>query len=199
MAAIVSSAAPTTLTPPRARARRPASRRLPRGGGLAGGLSAAIGLAGGGGAALAAPLSYEEMLRLSTDTAGGGDGGFALPDLGLGGLVDFVAQNPLVVAAGVAVVAVPFFVSQLLGGTSKPYGTVSGKAAYQTLLEEPGAQLVDIRPLKDAREVGSPDIREAKKKTVAVPYDGDDKNGFLKKLQLKLKDPENTTLIILDK
>uniref|UniRef100_A0ACD5Z852 Uncharacterized protein n=1 Tax=Avena sativa TaxID=4498 RepID=A0ACD5Z852_AVESA len=199
MAAIVSSAAPTTLTPPCARARRPTSRRLPRGGGLAGGLSAAIGLAGDGGAALAAPLSYEEMLRLSTDTAGGGDGGFALPDLGLGGLVDFVAQNPLVVAAGVAVVAVPFFVSQLLGGTSKTYGTVSGKAAYQTLLEEPAAQLVDIRPLKDAREVGSPDIREAKKKAVAVPYDGDDKNGFLKKLQLKFKDPENTTLIILDK
>ncbi|KAK1616460.1 hypothetical protein QYE76_021977 [Lolium multiflorum] len=196
MAAIVSSAAPTTLTPPRARARRRPSnyRRLPR----AGGLAAALGLAGGG-AALAAPLSYEEMLRLSTDTAGGGDGGFALPDLGLGGLADFVAQNPLVVAAGVAVVTVPFFVSRLLGGASKPYGTVSGKAAYQTLLDEPGAQLVDIRPIKDAREVGSPDIREAKKKAVAVPYDGEDKNGFLKKLELRLKDPENTTLIILDK
>jgi rhodanese-related sulfurtransferase len=76
---------------------------------------------------------------------------------------------------------------------------VSGKAAYQTLLEEPGAQLVDIRPIKDAREAGSPDIREAKKKAVAVPYDGEDKNGFLKKLELRFKDPENTTLIILDK
>jgi hypothetical protein len=197
MAAIISSAAPTTLTPPRARARRTSNRRLPRGG--AAGLTAALGLAGGGGAALAAPLSYEEMLRLSEDTAGGGDGGFALPDLGLDGLVDFVAQNPLVVAAGVAVVAVPFLISRVLGGASKPYRTVSGKAAYQTLLEEPGAQLVDIRPLKDAREVGSPDIREAKKKAVAVPYDGEDKNGFLKKLELRFKDPENTTLIILDK
>ena len=201
MAAIVSSAASTTLTPPRARARRPQNRRLPRGGGgLAGGLSAALGLAGSGsGAALAAPLSYEEMLRLSTDTVGGGDGGFALPDLGLDGLLDLVAQNPLVVAAGVAVVAVPLVLSRVLGGASKPYGTVSGKAAYQRLLGEPDAQLVDIRPLKDAREVGSPDIREAKKKAVAVPYDGDDKNGFLKKLELKFKDPENTTLIILDK
>ncbi|CAM0945946.1 unnamed protein product [Alopecurus aequalis] len=199
MAAIVSSAAPTTLTPPRARARRPSNKRLPRGGGLAGGLSAALGLVIGGSAALAAPLSYEEMLRLSTDTAGGGDGGFSLPDLGLDGLVDFVAQNPLVVAAGFAVVAVPLVISQVLGGASKPYGSVSGKAAYQRLLEEPGTQLVDIRPLKDAREVGSPDIREAKKKAVAVPYDGDDKNGFLKKLELTFKDPENTTLIILDK
>ncbi|KQJ94281.1 protein THYLAKOID RHODANESE-LIKE, chloroplastic [Brachypodium distachyon] len=203
MAAIVSSAAPTALTPPRARGRRPrpaarTNRRLLRAG-LAAGLSAALGLAnGGGGAALAEPLSYDEMLRLSTDTAGGD--GFALPDLGLDGLVDFVAQNPLVVAAGFAVVAVPLVLAQVLGGgSSKPYGTVSGKAAYQRLLEEPDAQLVDIRPLKDAREVGSPDIREAKKKAVAVPYDGEDKNGFLKKLQLRLKDPENTTLIILDK
>lgn len=199
MAAIVSSAAPTKLTPPRARRPRhaPRTRRLPLGGPAAG-LFTTLGL-GGGSAALAAPLSYEEMLRLSSDTAGGGGEGFALPDLGLGGLVDFVAQNPLVVAAGLAVVAVPLVVSQVLGGASKPYETVSGKAAYRRLLEEPDAQLVDIRPLKDAREVGSPDISEAKKKAVAVPYDGEDKNGFLKKLALRFKDPENTTLIILDK
>uniref|UniRef100_R7WCI9 Protein THYLAKOID RHODANESE-LIKE, chloroplastic n=1 Tax=Aegilops tauschii TaxID=37682 RepID=R7WCI9_AEGTA len=108
-------------------------------------------------------------------------------------------ENPLVVAAGLAVVAVPLVVSQVLGGASKPYETVSVKAAYRRLLEEPDAQLVDIRPLKDAREVGSPDISEAKKKAAAVPYDGEDKNGFLKKLALRFKDPENTTLIILDK
>ncbi|VAH67925.1 unnamed protein product [Triticum turgidum subsp. durum] len=88
---------------------------------------------------------------------------------------------------------------EVLGGASKPYETVSVKAAYRRLLEEPDAQLVDIRPLKDAREVGLPDISEAKKKAVAVPYDGEDKNGFLKKLALRFKDPENTTLIILDK
>ncbi|KAM3353754.1 hypothetical protein ACQJBY_024743 [Aegilops geniculata] len=199
MAAIVSSAAPTTPTPPRARRPRqaPRNRRLHLGGPAAG-LFTTLGL-NGGSAALAAPLSYEEMLRLSSDTAGGGGDGFALPDLGLGGLVDFVAQNPLVVAAGLAVVAVPLVVSQVLGGASKPYETVSVKAAYRRLLEEPDAQLVDIRPLKDARQVGSPDISEAKKKAVAVPYDGEDKNGFLKKLALRFKDPENTTLIILDK
>ncbi|VAH67928.1 unnamed protein product [Triticum turgidum subsp. durum] len=199
MAAIVSSAAPTTPTPPRARRPRqaPRNRRLPLGGPAAG-LFTTLGL-NGSGAALAAPLSYEEMLRLSSDTAGGGGDGFSLPDLGLGGLVDFVAQNPLVVAAGLAVVAVPLAVSQVLGGASKPYETVSVKAAYRRLLEEPDAQLVDIRPLKDAREVGLPDISEAKKKAVAVPYDGEDKNGFLKKLALRFKDPENTTLIILDK
>ncbi|KAL6629432.1 hypothetical protein ACP70R_029197 [Stipagrostis hirtigluma subsp. patula] len=207
MAVILSSAAPTTLTPPaRARWRREAPPTPPRSGlrwGVAR-LSGALSLANAG-AALAAPLSYEEALRLSTDT-GGGDG-LALPDLGLDGLalpgldgvVDFVTQNPLVAGAGVAAVALPLVLSRVLGGASKPYAVVSARAAYQRLLEEPGAQLVDIRPLKDARAAGAPDLREAKKKAAAVPYDAEDKNGFLKKLALRFKDPENTTLIILDK
>ncbi|KAL5207657.1 hypothetical protein ABZP36_032092 [Zizania latifolia] len=201
MAVILSSAAPTPLTAatpsPRASARRAGERRRPRirdvlRGGLAG---AALGLSNGG-AALAAPLSYEETLRLSTDSGGGE---FALPDLGLGELVDFVTQNPLVAAAGVAAVALPLLLAQVFGGASKPYGVVSASAAYRTVLEEPDAQLLDIRPLADARENGAPDVREAKKKAVAVPYDGEDKNGFLKKLSLRFKDPENTTLVILDK
>ncbi|PWZ23848.1 Rhodanese-like domain-containing protein 4, chloroplastic [Zea mays] len=199
MAVILSSAAPTILT-------RPTRPRRQLRSGLRGGLarlSAALGLAhagAGAGAALAAPLSYEEMLRLSSDS-GGDVGGFALPELGLDGLVDFVNENPLVVAAGVAAIAVPLLLAQLLGGggSSKPYSVLSAKAAYQRLLEEPDAQLVDIRPLKDAREAGTPDLKEAKKKAAAVPYNGEDKNGFLKKLTLKFKDPENTTLIILDK
>ncbi|KAL6889022.1 hypothetical protein ACP4OV_010048 [Aristida adscensionis] len=210
MAIILSSAAPPTLTPPAPRA---AAQRPPRTlrGGLAR-LSGALGLshAAGAGAALAAPLSYEDALRLSTDAGGGGGGdglalpdlgldGVALPDLGLDGVVGFVAQNPLVAAAGVAAVALPLLLSRVLGGASKPYSVVPARAAYQRLIEEPGAQLVDIRPLKDARAAGAPDLREARKKAVAVPYDGEDKNGFLKKLALRFKDPENTTLIILDK
>ncbi|XP_062218764.1 protein THYLAKOID RHODANESE-LIKE, chloroplastic isoform X2 [Phragmites australis] len=202
MAVILSSAAPTPLTPPpRAQRRREAASRPPRNGGLAR-LSGALGLAHGAagtGAALALP-SYEETLRLSTDSGSGGGDGFSLPDLGLDGLVDLVAQNPLLAAAGVAAVALPLVLSRVLGGgASKPYAVVSARAAYQRLLEEPDAQLVDIRPLKEAREAGAPDIRDAKKKAVAVPYNGEDKNGFLKKLALRFKDPDNTTLIILDK
>jgi len=206
MAVILSSAAPTPLLTPPARPRR--QPPAPRARGLRAGLarlSGALVLShAGAGTALAAPLSYEEMLRLSTDSdAGAGGGGFALelPDLGLDGLAGFVAENPLVVAAGVAAVALPLLLARLLGGggAAKPYAVASARAAYQRLLEEPGAQLVDIRPLKDAREAGAPDLREAKKKAVAVPYNGEDKNGFLKKLALRFKDPENTTLVILDK
>ncbi|GJN22058.1 hypothetical protein PR202_gb09589 [Eleusine coracana subsp. coracana] len=32
----------------------------------------------------------------------------------------------------------------------------------------------DIRPLRDARQADAPDLREAKKKAVAVPYNGED-------------------------
>ncbi|KAG2657555.1 protein THYLAKOID RHODANESE-LIKE, chloroplastic-like isoform X2 [Panicum virgatum] len=207
MAVILSSAAPTPLLTPPARPRR--QPPAPRARGLRAGLarlSGALVLShAGAGTALAAPLSYEEMLRLSTDSDAGADGGggFALelPDLGLDGLAGFVAENPLVVAAGVAAVALPLLLARLLGGggAAKPYAVASARAAYQRLLEEPGAQLVDIRPLKDAREAGAPDLREAKKKAVAVPYNGEDKNGFLRKLALRFKDPENTTLVILDK
>ncbi|CAD6251508.1 unnamed protein product [Miscanthus lutarioriparius] len=77
-------------------------------------------------------------------------------------------------------------------GGSKPYVIVSARAGYQLLLEELNAQLIDIRPLKDARDAITPDLKEAKKKAAAVLYNGEDKNGFTKKLTLRFKDPENT-------
>lgn len=213
MAVILSSAAPTQLSPP-ARPRRqqqqqPRPDAAPRAlaahalrGGLAR-LSGTTLVLSHAGAALALP-TYEEALRLSSDSGvDGGEFTVTVPDLGLDGLVDFVTENPIVIAASIAAIALPLLLGQLLGGGagggSKPYAAVSARAAYQRLLEEPGAQLVDIRPLKDAREAGAPDLREANKKAAAVPYKGEDKNGFLKKLALRFKDPENTTLIIIDK
>ena len=82
----------------------------------------------------------------------------------------------------------------LLGGSgsggSKLY--VVARAGYQLLLEELNAQLIDIRPLKDARDAITPDLKEAKKKAAAMLYNGEDKNGFMKKLTLRFKDLENT-------
>jgi hypothetical protein len=96
--------------------------------------------------ALAASLSYEEALH------------------GLDGLVDFVNKNP---TPSCPPGKRPLLLAQLLGGGdsgSKPYTVVSAREAYQRLLEEPDAQLIDIRPLKDARETVTPDLKEAKKK-----------------------------------
>ncbi|XP_074339680.1 rhodanese-like domain-containing protein 4, chloroplastic isoform X2 [Apium graveolens] len=84
-------------------------------------------------------------------------------------------------------------------GDFKPWGTETAKNAYAKLAEDANAQLVDIRTLADWRQVGTPDIKNLSKKYVPVVYNGENKVGFLKKLALKFKEPENTTLFILHK
>lgn len=140
-------------------------------------------------------LTYEEALEQSGTTP-------APPDFDASGAIDgianFVGENPLVIGGGIAVLAVPLVISQLFG-KSKPWGIESAKTAYAKLADDEGAQLLDIRPPSELRQVGSPDIRGLKKKPVTVHYKGEDKPGFLKKLSLKIKEPENTTLFVLDK
>lgn len=142
-------------------------------------------------AGLAKALTYEEALGQSVSS---------LPSSGSVDfdVVSFATDNPAVLIGGVALLALPLVLSQLFK-TSKPWGVESAKMAYAKLREVPDAQLLDIRTLKDVKAAGSPDIRGLKKKVVSVVYNGEDKPGFLKKLSLKFKEPENTTLFILDK
>lgn len=141
-------------------------------------------------------LTYEEALQQSTTTG-------SPSDSDVGGILDsftsFVADNPAVIAGGAAILAVPLILSQFFGGESKPWGIETAKNAYAKLAEDANAQLVDIRALADLRQVGTPDIKSLSKKSVPIVYNGEDKPGFLKKLALKFKEPENTTLFILDK
>lgn len=139
---------------------------------------------------LARALTYEEALNQSLSNL---PGDF---DIDIGQLLNGI--DPLVVGGAAAVLAVPIILSQVLG-KPKSWGVVSAKSAYAKLGEDAGAQLLDIRAGTELREVGGPDVKGLKKKAVAVAYRGDDKNGFLKKLGLRFKDPENTTLFILDK
>ncbi|KAL0925175.1 hypothetical protein M5K25_003487 [Dendrobium thyrsiflorum] len=143
-------------------------------------------------AGLAKALTYDEALGFSSSSR----------DLDLGrivdGIVKFGSENPLIVAGGVAVLVVPVIVSQTLG-RSKAWGVESAKRAYARIGEDEGAQLLDIREGKELKEVGSPDLRGLKKKSVTITYRGEDKAGFLNKLALKFKDPGNTTLFIIDK
>ncbi|XP_010427922.1 PREDICTED: rhodanese-like domain-containing protein 4, chloroplastic [Camelina sativa] len=139
-------------------------------------------------------LTYEEALQQSTTTSSSFDS-----DGLIEGISNFVTDNPLVIAGGVAALAVPFVLSQVLNKKPKAWGVESAKNAYAKLGTDDNAQLLDIRATADLRQVGSPNIKGLGKKAVSTVYNGEDKPGFLKKLSLKFKDPENTTLYILDK
>ncbi|XP_057778641.1 rhodanese-like domain-containing protein 4, chloroplastic isoform X2 [Salvia miltiorrhiza] len=138
---------------------------------------------------LAEALTYDEALRQSDFDVGGA----------LDGLIRFAAENPIIAGGGAAVVAVPVAVAWLLLGKAKPWGVESAKTAYAKLGDDANAQLLDIRSTAEIKQAGSPNIRGLKKKPVVVSYNADDKLGFLKKLNLKFKEPENTTLFVLDK
>lgn len=145
-------------------------------------------------AGVAGALTYEEALEQSTSTStSGGDS-----DSGLNSVISFGTENPAVVFGGVAVLAIFLVLSQV---TKKPttFGVRSARNAYAKLGEDENAQLLDIRTPSQFRLVGTPDIRGLQKKPVCVMYKGEDKQGFLKKLALKFKEPEKTTLYILDK
>ncbi|CAN6817569.1 unnamed protein product [Brassica oleracea] len=139
-------------------------------------------------------LTYEEALQQSTTSPSSFDS-----DGLIDGISSFVTDNPLVIAGGVAAFAVPFVLSQVLNKKPKSFGVESAKNAYTKFGTDENAQLLDIRAAADLGQVGSPNIKGLGKNTVSAVYNGEDKTGFLKKLSLKFKDPENTTLFIIDK
>ncbi|KAL4341988.1 hypothetical protein GQ457_08G022520 [Hibiscus cannabinus] len=146
-------------------------------------------------AGFAKALSYEETLQ---QTMGSPSSLEVDPNGILDSVVGFATENPTVVAGGAVVLAVPLILSQLLKNP-KPWGVESARNAYAKLGDDATAQLLDIRPLKEFKEIGSPDLKGLGKKPVSIAYNGEDKPGFLKKLSLKFKEPENTTLFIIDK
>ncbi|KAF5464449.1 hypothetical protein F2P56_014523 [Juglans regia] len=144
---------------------------------------------------LARALSYEEALQQSVTSS-------TAVELDPSGVLDsvlsFVTENPTLIAGGAAILVVPLILSQVLK-QPKPWGFESAKNAYAKLGDDANAQLLDIRSPAEFRQAGSPDIRGLRKKPVSIAYKGADKPGFLKKLSLKFREPENTTLFILDK
>lgn len=146
------------------------------------------------GTGLAKALTYEEALQQSA--------GSSASDVDASGFLDsvisFGTENPLVIAGGVTILAVPLVLSQVLN-KPKSWGVESARNAYAKLGDDGSAQLLDIRAPVEFRQVGSPDVRGLGKKPVSIVYKGEDKPGFLKKLSLKFKKPENTALFILDK
>ncbi|XP_022924264.1 rhodanese-like domain-containing protein 4, chloroplastic [Cucurbita moschata] len=146
-------------------------------------------------AGVAGALTYEEALQQSVSTSSSGD--FDLNGV-LDGIINFGTENPGIVVGGAVILALPLFFS-LFPRKSKPWGVESARNAYAKLGEDAYAQLLDIRSPVELRKVGGPDVRGLGKKPVSITYNGEDKPGFLKKLGLKFKEPQNTTLFILDK
>ncbi|XP_068665925.1 rhodanese-like domain-containing protein 4, chloroplastic [Aristolochia californica] len=143
-------------------------------------------------------LTYEEALGQSVSSPlSEGSLDFDVSGL-IDGIVKFGVENPPIIAGGLAVLAVPLVLSQVFK-KPKPWGVESASGAYAKLSEDPNAQLLDIRGRKEFREVGTPDIRSLKKKPVSIVYERGDKPSFLNRLASKFKEPENTTLFILDK
>ncbi|KAG5251716.1 rhodanese domain-containing protein [Salix suchowensis] len=146
------------------------------------------------GTGLARALTYEEALEQPASPFSS--------DFDVNGILDsvirFGTENPTIIAGGVTVLAVPLILSLVLN-KPKSWGVESAKKAYAALGDDAMAQLLDIRAAVDFRQVGSPDIKGLSKKPASIVYKSEDKPGFLKKLSLKFKEPENTTLFILDK
>ncbi|XP_021815252.1 rhodanese-like domain-containing protein 4, chloroplastic [Prunus avium] len=140
-------------------------------------------------------LTYEEALGQFVSTSTGGD---LEASRILDNVTAFVTENPAVIAGGFAILAVPLVLSQVLK-PPKPWGVDTARNAYAKLGDDANAQLLDIRAPAEFRQVGTPDVRGLGKKAVPIVYKGEDKPGFLKKLSLKFKEPENTTLFVLDK
>ncbi|XP_078429055.1 thylakoid rhodanese-like protein [Wolffia australiana] len=145
-------------------------------------------------------LTYEEALGLSVGASSASNDA---QDVDIGGafdgIVSFGSENALLIGGGALALAIPLVLSQVFKSKPKAWSVESAKSAFAKLSEDSGAQLLDIREIKDIRVVGSPDLRGIKKKSTAIAYTVDDKPGFLNKLSLKFKDPENTTLFVLDK
>lgn len=144
---------------------------------------------------LAKALTYEETIEQSETIPGAEFDATAVVET----VTTFASENPIIIAGGFAALALPIVLFQVLGKPPKSWGVESAKTAYAKLADDAGAQLLDIRATAELREVGTPDIRGLKKKPVTVVYKAEDKTDFLKKLSLKFKEPENTTLFILDK
>jgi rhodanese-related sulfurtransferase len=116
--------------------------------------------------------------------------------------------DPLYVAAGAALVAIPLGLGALLGGGNAPRAkAVPAATAVEALAADPGCLLVDIRSKAEAAEVGSPSLKGVSKRApAAVPFIAVSKEGDVivdvafgeKVAKLKGVDDLSKPLILID-
>lgn len=95
----------------------------------------------------------------------------SLPSVDLSGL-SLDGVDPLVVAAGAALVVVPLALGALLGGGGgNKAKAVPAPTALQALEADAGCVLLDIRSKTEAREAGGPNLKGVSKRgPVALPF-----------------------------
>ena len=113
----------------------------------------------------------QQQFKLPTDLQYPSGSGVRIPKElpSTSGLEDYVSQNPAIVAAGVAVVAITLVIARLVGQgvTAKK---VSAAKAFDMLSEDDSITFVDLRSKAEQNETGSPDLRSIKMKIVSLPY-----------------------------
>jgi hypothetical protein len=82
-------------------------------------------------------------------------------------LTNLLTANPLAAGAGVSVLGLAGVVGSIFGNGK--VSTVNAQQAYELLLSEERVALLDIRS-KAGAKAGTPDLREAKKKVLSLPY-----------------------------
>lgn len=112
---------------------------------------------------------------------------------GNAGSFDFTSVIPpaVVALAGVAVV-----VPLIALNRKQNFGSASPSAAFTALSDE-STVLLDIRAPQDVKATGSPNLKSLRKKPLQVAYSGEDES-FVSKVVTKCREPETTTLYILD-
>ncbi|XP_042519472.1 rhodanese-like domain-containing protein 4, chloroplastic [Macadamia integrifolia] len=108
---------------------------------------------------------------------------------------DFFNRNPFFVAG---VTFVWLVVIPLTQGYLKKYKFISAIDAFRKLRDSPNAQLLDIRDKRSLLYVGSPNLKVFKKRAVQFQFSEGKEEHFVQEVLRSFKDPQNTTLCVLD-
>lgn len=109
---------------------------------------------------------------------------------------DFFNRNPFFVSgcAFVWLIVIPVAEYYL-----KKYKYIFAIDAFRKLRDDPTVQLLDIRDAKAVAALESPSLNYMNKGVVQVEFDAANEAAFVKKVKESFKDPESTSICILDK
>ncbi|KAJ8568670.1 hypothetical protein K7X08_028203 [Anisodus acutangulus] len=79
------------------------------------------------------------------------------------------------------------------------YKFISAVDAFGKLRDDPSSQLLDVRDTKSLAYLPSPNLRMLNKSVMQVEFREVDENAFVKSVFQNFKDPQSTTLCVIDK